>query len=118
MQLNFSSAAPLRLQVNAGQVLTLPRADNLSLEAVNGAFWITCDNRQRDHVLQPGERIHLAHSRKVVLEALEPGVIQLLVPTEVAAVDSSVPAAAAREAVCMRQHVQEERLQYRSLEFA
>jgi hypothetical protein len=103
MQLQLSSAASLKLQVSAGQVLTLPRADNLSLEAVNGAFWITCDNRQRDHVLQPGERMHLAHTRKVVLEALEPGVIHLLVPADPAGVPHAAPVAGSREPGCMRQ---------------
>ncbi len=118
MQLQISSAASVRLQVETGQVLTLPKVDELALEALNGAFWVTCGNRARDHVLKPGERMRLVQSRQVVLEALEPGVIQFFMPGGAAPATEQHAAARGPEPVCMRNHVQEERLQFRSLEFA
>lgn len=119
MKMNISSASSLQLQVVAGQVLTLPQVDALTLEALAGSFWVTCGGRGRDHVLQPGERIRLDHTRQVVLEALQAGVLRLDTPDGGAAeVRPSGAASRGREPACMRNHVASERLAYRSLEFA
>ncbi len=62
--------AETRLTLERGQVASTKEARGLAIECVRGALWITFEGGGADHVLQPGERIPVRASGRMVIEAM------------------------------------------------
>jgi hypothetical protein len=82
MQIELKPAGSLQFQLEPGQVVTSPRLDGLTVEALGGAIWITFASEGVDHVLKPGERLQLGAGGKAVLEALEASSLIMRAPAE------------------------------------
>ena len=80
MQIALKAAESLSLELTPGQILTSPRLDGMTVEAVTGSIWITFESEGVDHVLKPGERLRLGSGGKAVLEALEASRLTIRTP--------------------------------------
>ena len=64
-------AAHIGFNLARGQVISARKMAGLAIECTRGSVWITSENEGWDHVLNPGERLHLQCGGRVVVEALE-----------------------------------------------
>ncbi len=67
---NAQGGHPQRLTLDPRQVFATSEAKGHSLEALKGSVWVTLDDGGADHILKPGDRLAIADSRRVVVEAL------------------------------------------------
>ncbi len=64
------NGAKTRLTLDRGQVASTKEACGLAIECVRGKLWITFEHGGVDHVLEPGERIPVRGSGRMVIEAM------------------------------------------------
>jgi hypothetical protein len=71
MYIHLNPADSVQLTLSQNQVLTAPRLDGLTIEALEGSLWITFASEGRDHVLQPGERLELGMTGRAGVQAMQ-----------------------------------------------
>ena len=65
------------LALEAGQVLTLDDAEGMRILAHSGTVWVTEEGDAKDHIVEPGDALIVAHPGRTLVQALKPAWISI-----------------------------------------
>jgi hypothetical protein len=64
----FVLSSPVTLQLARGELIAWPRQSAVTVKVIAGCVWITRRHDPEDHMLMPGQSLHLARGAVAVLE--------------------------------------------------